>query len=221
LTKYQVVRLSHDLLKNKVDLWNWFRTFVGLEQDVHIEEEDKLSNNNISETNTESNGSYKLIPEKYRNNQCSGRTELDSSVLNDSWTTSQKQSRPSLISYLKKDNDGQSEDNITEWVYNTESNLVTTKKLEQILKTIEAIPLEERENYSIPSGTFSPYELKSIKVLYDNKANEMEFALVTKPYITIPIVLKRLKQKYNEWSSMREGENIKKKMKIKIKVKCN
>jgi len=38
----------------------------------------------------------------------------------------------------------------------------------------------------------------------------MEFALVTKPYITIPIVLKRLKQKYNEWSSMREGENIKK-----------
>ncbi|KAJ3372348.1 Transcriptional regulatory protein sin3 [Kappamyces sp. JEL0680] len=100
-----------------------------------------------------------------------------------------------------------------EFDLNIEANLSVINLLEPIAKKIQLMPAEERANFKILPGLggFSTTIYKRvIKKIYDNdKGLEVIEALHHNPAVAVPIVLKRLKQKDEEWKrSQREWNKV-------------
>lgn len=90
-----------------------------------------------------------------------------------------------------------------EFDLNIESNLSVIQLLEPIAKKLHLMPLEDRASFKLLPGLggYSTVIYKRvIKKVYDNdRGAEVIEALHQNPSVAVPIVLKRLKQKDEEW----------------------
>jgi len=90
-----------------------------------------------------------------------------------------------------------------EFDMNIEANLNTIALLEPIAKQIQGMSLEERARFKLPEGLGGSSKTiykRIIKKIYDNeRGGEVIDALHNNPAIAVPVVLKRLKQKDEEW----------------------
>jgi paired amphipathic helix protein Sin3a len=90
-----------------------------------------------------------------------------------------------------------------EFDLNIEANLDTIALLEPWMKKLDAMSIEEKAKFRLPRdlGGFSTSIFqRMIKKIYDRERGlEVIEAVFTNPAIALPIVMKRLKQKDEEW----------------------
>jgi paired amphipathic helix protein Sin3a len=132
---------------------------------------------------------------------------LAKDVLNDDWVgTPVFLSENGFTSHKKtihEDAMFKCEEERYEFDLNIEANLSVINLLEPIAKKIQLMPPEEKANFKLLPGLggFSTTIYKRvIKKIYDNERGlEVIEALHHNPSVAVPIVLKRLKQKDEEW----------------------
>lgn len=87
--------------------------------------------------------------------------------------------------------------------FNIEANLRTIQLLEPIAQKIAIMSPEEKANFKLGAGLDGQSKTiykRVIKKIYDkDRGNEVIDQLHSNPCVVVPIVLKRLKQKDEEW----------------------
>lgn len=89
-----------------------------------------------------------------------------------------------------------------------ESNLCTIRCLETVLAKINAMTPAEVNKFKLDNslgGTSEIIHLKAIQRIYGEKARDFVEALKTNPAVAVPLVLKRLKAKDEEWRDAKKS----------------
>lgn len=202
ISKYEVLALSRDLLIDHQNLWNSLREFVGVDVDEFSDDEVCLSELDLS--GCERNGvSYRKRPKQYKLKDCTGRSSLDNSVLNDDWISRPTGEEGGFKSSRKNEYEEllfKCEDDRFEWDLIAEKTSAAIRALEVLQKEINALPKAEQSKFKILPNSISTLHRITIRNLYGNRGPEMEKMFMEHPAFIIPIVLARLKQKDNEWA---------------------
>ncbi|KAK6874702.1 Transcriptional regulatory protein SIN3 [Candida tropicalis] len=170
--------------------------------------------------------SYRQLPKAETYMPCSGRDEMCWEVLNDEWvghpTWASEDS--GFIAHRKNQYEEilfKIEEERLEFDYYMESNLRTIQILETIANRIANMTPEQKANFKLPPGlghnSMTIYK-KVIRKIYDkDRGFEVIDALHDNPAIAVPIVLKRLKQKDEEWKrAQREWNKVWREMEQKV-----
>jgi paired amphipathic helix protein Sin3a len=218
------------------ELFDWFKNLVGYDgQDDDVEEETSAVRGSSSYTQQQQQRqrskrkesaagtagcgpSYRHTPKAWQNRSCSGRDALCWDVLNDTYI-----SHPTWASEdtgfvaAKKNRYEEALHRVEEERYdydlNIEANLNTIALLEPIAKKISIMSPDEKGSFRLSPGLGSPSRTiyqRIIKKIYgiENGLEIIEL-LHNNPAQTVPIVLKRLKQKDDEWKrAQREWNKI-------------
>ncbi|KAL1921324.1 uncharacterized protein VTP21DRAFT_11040 [Calcarisporiella thermophila] len=198
-------------------LFDWFKSFVGYEErDVVIENTVMEKEERFVVPEEIGTPSYRLLAPEYRNGLCSGRDDLCKEVLNNDWAVHPSWTSANQFIFRKNQFElalHKCEDERYEHDLNIEANLNTIGLLEPIAKKIATMTPEERGQFKLPEGLGGPSRTiyqRIIKKIYGNAAGlEIIDALHNNPAVTVPVVLKRLRQKDEEWKrSQREWNKV-------------
>lgn len=212
------------------DLFDWFKHFVGYEgKPLHIENI-TFKKHQLELSLCKACGpSYRLLPKAETFMPCSGRDDMCWEVLNDEWvghpTWASEDS--GFIAHRKNQYEEmlfRTEEERHEYDYYMEANLRTIQTLETIANRIANMTAEEKAHFKLPPGlghTSTTIYKKVIRKIYDkDRGFEVIDALHENPAIAVPIVLKRLKQKDEEWKrSHREWNKVWRELEQKVFMK--
>ena len=100
-----------------------------------------------------------------------------------------------------------------EFDHHIEANLFAISVLEPVLRKIAVMGSEEKIDFKLPETVQGPSRViweKAIRKIYDRESgNEIMDAILTVPTVALPVVLKRIKQKDEEWKrSQRDWNKI-------------
>eukprot|EP00842_Homolaphlyctis_polyrhiza_P000610 jgi/Hompol1/154/HPOL_005247-RA len=204
-------------LSRAPDLLDWFKKFVKYEEEEIIynipAERPEIDMRNCRR----SGHSYRKLPKDIPRPICSGRDELAKEVLSNDWVSHPIfVSETGFVAHKKtifEEAMYKSEEERYEFDLNIEANLSVISLLEPIAKQIQAMTPEERNKFKLPPGlggySVAIYQ-RVIKKVYDKERGaEVIDALHQNPAIAVPVVLKRLKQKDEEWKrSQREWSKV-------------
>ncbi|PWA02816.1 hypothetical protein BB558_001036 [Smittium angustum] len=167
----------------------------------------------LFEKSTKSYGpSYRLRPRAEVNLVCTGRDPMCWEVLNDSWFSHPTwESEESAFVQHKKnayeDALFKCEEERHEFDINIETNLSLIRTLNSIAHQLDSMSEQEKEKLQLPLGLGGYSEAlpkMALRKVYDpQRSSEILEALHTHPAIAVPVVLKRLKQKDEEWRKQR------------------
>lgn len=209
------------------DLFNWFKSFVGYEEKPQHIENITFKKHQLELSLCKAYGpSYRQLPKAETYMPCSGRDEMCWEVLNDEWvghpTWASEDS--GFIAHRKNQYEEilfKIEEERLEFDYYMESNLRTIQILETIANRIANMTPEQKANFKLPPGlghNSTTIYKKVIRKIYDkDRGFEVIDALHENPAIAVPIVLKRLKQKDEEWKrAQREWNKVWREMEQKV-----
>lgn len=222
-----VERVDSFLGDNHSDLLNWFKQFVGYEAPTQHMEEIEFKKHQIELSLCKAYGpSYRQLPKIESQMPCSGRDDMCWEVLNDEWvghpTWASEDS--GFISHRKNQYEEilfKIEEERLEFDYHMEANLRTIQTLETIANRIANMTPEQKANFKLPPGlghTSQTIYKKVIRKIYDkDRGFEVIDALHDNPAVAVPVVLKRLKQKDEEWKrAQREWNKVWREMEQKV-----
>ncbi|EGV64961.1 hypothetical protein CANTEDRAFT_93195 [Yamadazyma tenuis ATCC 10573] len=208
------------------ELVDWFKMFVGFKEPEHIETI-MFKKHQLELSFCKAYGpSYRQLPKAETYMPCSGRDEMCWEVLNDEWvghpTWASEDS--GFIAHRKNQYEEilfRIEEERLEYDYHMEANLRTIQTLETIANRIANMTPEQKANFKLPPGlghTSVTIYKKVIRKIYDkDRGFEVIDALHENPAIAVPIVLKRLKQKDEEWRrAQREWNKVWREMEQKV-----
>ena len=161
--------------------------------------------------------SYRLLPVGYRLPPATGRDDIGKEVLNDQLLccASFESEDSSFVSSRKNQYEEslfRCEDERFELDLLIEGNRASIAILEPIMKRLESLPREERESFRLDSklnGHSSMIYRRNLMRIYGDKADQIMESLQKAPAVSIPIVLKRLTQKDEEWrQTLREWNTV-------------
>lgn len=209
------------------DLLSWFKQFVGYEEKTQHIEDITFKKHQIELSLCKAYGpSYRQLPKVETYMPCSGRDEMCWEVLNDEWvghpTWASEDS--GFISHRKNQYEEilfKIEEERLEFDYHMEANLRTIQTLETIANRIANMTPEQKANFKVPPGlghTLQTIYKKVIRKIYDkDRGFEVIDALHENPAVAVPVVLKRLKQKDEEWKrAQREWNKVWREMEQKV-----
>ncbi|KAJ2610085.1 hypothetical protein EV177_004146 [Coemansia sp. RSA 1804] len=156
--------------------------------------------------------SYRLLPESSIQSKCSGRDSMCFEVLNDRWASHPTwASEDTEFVHHKKSQFEEalfrSEEDRHEMDIEIDTNLSVIRQLTPIAQQIEQMDPEKQMQLTLPENFWGMSEAlprRALRKVYDtNRAIEIIKAMHTHPAVAIPIVLKRLKQKDEEWRRQR------------------
>lgn len=148
INKHDLLSLTKDLLLPASDFggdtyWNSLRLLLGIEME-DLSDDDDIALADLDLTGCERNGlSYRRRPRQYKLKDCTGRTELDASVLNDDWISRPTGEEGGFKSSRKNEYEEllfKCEDDRFEWDLTTERNAAAARALEVVLNTIKELP---------------------------------------------------------------------------------
>ncbi|KAJ1085601.1 hypothetical protein NDU88_005731 [Pleurodeles waltl] len=158
--------------------------------------------------------SYRALPKTYQQPKCSGRTAICKEVLNDTWVSFPSWSEDSTFASSKKtpyeEQLHRCEDERFELDVVLETNLATIRVLESVQKKISRLSPEDQEKFRLDEclgGTSEVIQRRAIYRIYGDKAPEIIESLKKNPATAVPVVLKRLKAKEDEWREAQQGFN--------------
>uniref|UniRef100_A0A8C4HQ02 Paired amphipathic helix protein Sin3b n=1 Tax=Dicentrarchus labrax TaxID=13489 RepID=A0A8C4HQ02_DICLA len=170
--------------------------------------------------------SYRALPKTYQQPKCSGRTALckESSsslplltyycVLNDTWVSFPSWSEDSTFVSSKKtpyeEQLHRCEDERFELDVVLETNLATIRVLESVQKKLSRLSPEDQDRFRLDDclgGTSEVIQRRAVYRIYGDKAPEIIEGLKRSPATAVPVVLKRLKAKEEEWREAQQGFN--------------
>ncbi|GAN07470.1 sin3 protein [Mucor ambiguus] len=206
---------------NNKELFDWFKSIVGYEPRDHPIEKpvNPIPKPDLAHCKTTADSpSYRCVPKNWQNQPCSGRDQIAWEVLNDEfvshpiWASEDDGFVASKKSQYEEAMH-RCEEERYDYNMNIEANLNVIALLEPIAHRIEAMSMEERANFKLRPGlggqSVTIYE-RIIKKVYDKERGmEIIELLYSSPAQVIPILLKRLKQKDEEWKrAQREWNKI-------------
>ena len=162
--------------------------------------------------------SYRALPRDYPRPICSERSHIDASVLSNDWVSIPIGSEESFsFKHMRKNVYEEAlfrcEDERFEIDMCIDSNLCTIKVLEPIAEEIENLRVLEEDgrspkfNLQLENRNLSVVHLSSIARIYGENGTEILELLKKNPVGTIPVILKRLKQKDLEWNKAKQELN--------------
>ncbi|RCI04557.1 Transcriptional regulatory protein sin3 [Rhizopus stolonifer] len=169
--------------------------------------------------------SYRSVPKNWQNQSCSGRDALCWEVLNDEYVSHPTwASEDSGFIASKKNIYEEALHRVEEERYdydmNIEANLNTITLLEPIAKKIASMSEEEKSSFKLSTGLGGSSKTiyqRIIKKIYGKEQGiEVIDMLHKNPAQTVPVILKRLKQKDEEWrKSQREWNKVWREIEVK------
>lgn len=221
-----VDKVEHYLGGSK-ELFTWFKNFVGYQDKPKNLENIVHEKHRLDLDMCEASGpSYKKLPKSDTFMPCSGRDEMCWEVLNDEWIGHPvwASEDSGFIAHRKNQYEEtlfKVEEERHEYDFYIESNLRTIQTLETIASKIANMTEEEKANFRLPPGlghTSLTIYRKVIRKVYDKERGfEIIDALHEHPAIAVPVVLKRLKQKDEEWRrAQREWNKVWRELEQKV-----
>ncbi|CAG9766340.1 unnamed protein product [Ceutorhynchus assimilis] len=158
--------------------------------------------------------SYCLTPKAQEGLMCSGRTQLCKEVLNDQWVSFPTWSEDSTFVSSRKTQYEEymyrCEDERFELDVVIETNASTIRVLEAVNKKMSRMSQEELNKFKLDDGlggTSHTLHQRALKRIYGERAPEIIEGLKKNPYTAVPVILKRLKLKEDEWREAQKGFN--------------
>uniref|UniRef100_A0A1B6C0M8 Paired amphipathic helix protein Sin3a n=1 Tax=Clastoptera arizonana TaxID=38151 RepID=A0A1B6C0M8_9HEMI len=158
--------------------------------------------------------SYCALPRNFVHPTCSGRSALCKEVLNDAWVSFSNWSEDSTFISSRKTQYEEymhrCEDERFELDVILEINSATIRVFEGIHKKLSRMSVEEVNKFRLDDclgGTSSTIHQVAIHKIYGEKGADIIEGLKKNPSIAVPIVLKRLKAKEEEWRDAQKGFN--------------
>ncbi|TDH69646.1 uncharacterized protein CCR75_009284 [Bremia lactucae] len=163
--------------------------------------------------------SYRSLPASYPIPPCSQRSVLEKEVCNDLWVSVPTGSEDFSFKSMRKNQYEEAlfkcEDERFEIDMVIEANASTISILEPLAQEIDVLKENEKSNrdndklwnYVVDKGTFRVTHLNAITRIYGEAGSQILELLRKYPAGAIPIILKRLKQKDEEWRRAREDLN--------------
>ncbi|XP_012282636.1 paired amphipathic helix protein Sin3a isoform X2 [Orussus abietinus] len=158
--------------------------------------------------------SYCALPKSYVQPKCTGRTQLCKDVLNDTWVSFPTWSEDSTFVTSRKTQYEEfiyrCEDERFELDGVIETNAATIRVLEGVHKKMGRMNPEELQKFKLDDclGGCSPtIHQRALKRIYGDKAADIIDGLKKNPVVAVPVVLRRLKTKEEEWREAQKGFN--------------
>ncbi|XP_052743030.1 paired amphipathic helix protein Sin3a isoform X3 [Bicyclus anynana] len=159
--------------------------------------------------------SYCALPRDAAARRCSGRTPLCKEVLNDMWVSIPTWSEDSTFVTSRKTQYEEyiyrCEDERFELDVVIETNAATIRVLEGVQKKLSRMTAEDATKYRLDEclGGHSPtIHQRALRRIYGDKvAVDIIAGLKKNPVVAVPVVLRRLKAKEEEWREAQKGFN--------------
>lgn len=208
IDKKMLVDRIESFIGDSVELFSWFKKFVQFNNTPYHIENIEFKKHRLELGLCKGYGSYRQLPKTETYMPCSGRDEMCWEVLNDEWVShpSWESEESGYIAHRKnqyEENLYRVEDERHIYDFQIENNSRTIQTLEVIAHKIANMTDEEKKKFKLPDGlghTSKTIYKKNIRFIYGpEKGFKVIDALHETPAIAVPIVLKRLKQKDEEW----------------------
>lgn len=158
--------------------------------------------------------SYCALPKTSEPKKCSGRTALCREVLNDTWVSFPSWSEDSTFNTSRKTQYEEfiyrCEDERFELDVVIETNSATIRVLEGLQKKMSKMSPDESSRFKLDDflgGTSQTIHQRAVRRVYGEKAPDIIEGLKKNPYSAVPVVLRRLKSKEEEWREAQKGYN--------------
>ncbi|XP_056595633.1 LOW QUALITY PROTEIN: SIN3 transcription regulator family member Aa [Triplophysa dalaica] len=220
ISRAELVQLVVPFLGKFPELFSWFKNFLGYKEISHLETypKERATEGIAMEIDYASckrlGSSYRALPKSYQLPKCTGRTPLCKEVLNDTWVSFPSWSEDSTFVSSKKtqyeEHMYRCEDERFELDVVLETNLATIRVLESVQKKVSRMSAEEQAKFRLDNtlgGSSEVIHRKAIQRIYGDKALDIIDGLKKNPAASVPIVLKRLKLKEEEWREAQRGFN--------------
>jgi len=173
-----------------------------------------LTNNMLLKSCTQVQSSYRQLPEDVVQPRCSGRHPDAAHVLNDYFVSKPTggegggghndnvNTAGGRLKNQYNENLQKSEDDLFELDMMIQTNDAARKRLEQLYKTVMQAK-SVKHIQSAATMEIPPVEKRAISRLYSEHGNKVLNLLKKMPETTIPVVLKRLREKSLEWESLK------------------
>uniref|UniRef100_A0A7N8XK10 SIN3 transcription regulator family member Ab n=1 Tax=Mastacembelus armatus TaxID=205130 RepID=A0A7N8XK10_9TELE len=225
ISRAELVQLVIPFLGKFPELFTWFKNFLGYRESSHGESshaetlpKERATEGIAMEIDYASckrlGSSYRALPKSYQQPKCTGRTPLCREVLNDTWVSFPSWSEDSTFVSSKKtqyeEHIYRCEDERFELDVVLETNLATIRALETVQRRLSRMSAEEQLRFRLDNtmgGSSEVIHRKAIQRIYGDKAHDIIDGLKRNPAVSVPIVLKRLKMKEDEWREAQRGFN--------------
>ncbi|KAL3288830.1 hypothetical protein HHI36_003278 [Cryptolaemus montrouzieri] len=222
VSKSELVQMVTPFLNKFPELMRWFRDFLG-QNDIEavpynvtqIERpKGELAQEIDLATAKRLGASYCVIPLSQEGQHCSGRTQLCTEVLNDQWVSFPTWSEDSTFVSSRKTQYEEymyrCEDERFELDVVIENNASTIRILEAVNKKLSRMSQDEVARFRLDDtlgGTSSTLHQRALRRIYGDKAPDIIDGLKRNPGVAVPVVLRRLKIKEEEWREAQKGFN--------------
>ncbi|OAD03303.1 hypothetical protein MUCCIDRAFT_48800 [Mucor lusitanicus CBS 277.49] len=213
----QLIDRCESYLSGNKELYHQLKKLVGYDGKDRVIENVPLVPSKLDYSAAYEYGpSYRSVPKHWQSQKCSGRDALCWEVLNDGYV-----SHPTWASEdggfiaSKKNVFEEALHRVEEERYHydldIEANLNTMSLLEPINKKIALMSNEDKSDFKVSPGLGGPSKAiyqRVLKKIYGNETGaEVIDMLHNNPAHAVPVVLKRLKQKDEEWRRMQREWN--------------
>ncbi len=159
--------------------------------------------------------SYCALPKSYEAPKCSGRTVICKDVLNETWVSfpSWSSEDSTFVSSRKTQYEEyiyRTEDERYELDIVLETHMSTIRVLEGVMKKLNRMSPDEAARFKLDDclgGSSPTIHIRAIRRIYGDKASEIIEGLKRSPLVAIPVVLRRMKAKEEEWRDAQKGFN--------------
>ena len=212
IDKNLLMHHAHSFIGANVELTNWFKNFIEYDgRDEVIVNRPRIPGDKVVLSNCRGLGpSYRLLPKRERLRSCGGRDEFCKSVLNDEWVShpTWASEDSGFIAHRKNIHEEalhRIEEERHDYDINIEACSRTIQLIEPIVQQLNMLPEAERLTFILPPGLGGQSETiyqRVIKKLYDReRGSEVIDRMFRHPYACLPVLLKRLNQKIEEWKA--------------------
>lgn len=226
ISRGELVQLVQTFLQKYPELYKWFKDFLGYKESGGTIEaipqgatgKERISGDLSMEidyaTCKRYGASYRALPKSYPQPRCTGRTTLCKEVLNDTWVSFPSWSEDSTFVTSRKtqyeEHIYRCEDERFELDVVIEANLTTIKVLEAVQKKMARMSSEEASKFRLDNnlgGSSEVLHRKAIQRIYGDKSPDIIDGLKKNPVVAVPLVLRRLKAKDEEWREAQRNFN--------------
>ncbi|XP_053677519.1 uncharacterized protein LOC128727615 [Anopheles nili] len=158
--------------------------------------------------------SYCALPKSHEGVKCSGRTNLCRDVLNDTWVSFPTWAEDSTFVTSRKTQYEEfiyrCEDERFELDVVIETNSATIRVLEGVQKKLTRMSQDEVSRFRLDDclgGTSSTIHQRALRRIYGDKATDIIQGLKKNPSVAVPVVLRRMKTKEEEWREAQKSFN--------------
>lgn len=158
--------------------------------------------------------SYCVLPKTSEVRKCSGRTALCKEVLNDTWVSFPTWAEDSTFVTSRKTQYEEliyrCEDERFELDVVIETNSATIRVLEGVQKKMCRMSPEDVTRFRLDDclgGNSPTIHQRALRRIYGDKVTDLIQGLKKNPAVAVPVVLRRLKAKEEEWREAQKGFN--------------